>query len=109
MHYRRSLALLIVAVVMLLSLVRAEDFEAWVVPNSTIEAGAGNVLFNLTANNTNSTVNITLVNITLPEGFVFISGSNQTSAGEVLFYNDSLNLTWINQTAEGFIANLSGE
>jgi PGF-pre-PGF domain-containing protein len=110
MHYRRTLPLLLIpALAVLLSMVRAADFGAWVVPNESIEVGSPGVLFNLTVNNTNQSVNITGVNITLPEGFVFASGSNQTSSGQAIFINDSANLTWTNQSQEGFIANMSWE
>ncbi len=100
--------LIIPALTILLSMVRAADFDAWVVPNQSIEAGSPNILFNFTINNTNQSVNITGVNITLPGGFVLVPGSNQTSALQAEFRNDSVNMTWTNQTQEGFIANISG-
>jgi PGF-pre-PGF domain-containing protein len=109
MHCRFVVPLAAVAALaLILPMVRAADFDALVVPNQSIWAGSAGVMFNLTINNTNQSVNITGVNVSLPQGFVFVSGSNQTSS-QALFANDSVNLTWTNQTPEGFIANMSGE
>ena len=109
MHYGRTLLMMVFALLILPCAAGAADFDAWVVPNSTMEAGAGNVLFNMSVNNTNSTMNITMVNVTLPEGFAYVNASNQSSAGAVDFYNDSMNLTWVNLTIGGFMANLTEE
>ena len=108
MQYRSCFPLLIIpALMILLSIVQAADFGTWVTPNESIEAGSPNILFNLTVNNTNQSVNITGVNITLPGGFAFIGDSNQSSTSLAIFRNDSMNLTWANLTEEGIIANLS--
>jgi PGF-pre-PGF domain-containing protein len=105
----RILIVSVAVILIYISLARAADFEASLEPNATVEAGSGGVLFNLTINNTNQTVNLTMVNITLPSGFQFLNGTNQTSTVQALFSNDSVNLTWMNQTPEGFLANLSQE
>lgn len=110
MHCRLMIPLLVIpAMAIVLPMVQAAEFDAWIVPNQGIEAGSGNVLFNLSVNNTNSTVNITRVNVSLPGGFLFTEMSNKTSAGQALFSNDSMNLSWANQTPEGLVANLSME
>jgi PGF-pre-PGF domain-containing protein len=106
--YRSLLALIPLALVtILLSLVEAADFDAWVTPNSSIDANSTNLQFNLTINNTNQTLNITYVNFTIPAGFTFIEGSNKTSANDTLFQNGTSLLGWQNTTTEGFIANLT--
>ena len=61
--------------------------------------------------NTDSNENITLVNITLPAGFLFIENSNWTSARDTNFSNTSINpinLTWENTTDDGFIESQGG-
>lgn len=106
MSSRALLASLPVAVFvfLLLSLVQAGPGLV-LFPNSSIEAGS-TALFNLSMNNTNNTLNITAVNITLPSGFSFIQGSNQSSSQEGLFQNSTI-LQWLNLTQEGFIENLT--
>lgn len=95
-----------IAFMIVILLNQASGLYPAVVPNTSIEAGSQNVLFNVSLNNTNSTLNITRVNITLPAGFSFLSGSNQTSSSSSVF-QDSAFLEWINQTPGGLIPNLS--
>jgi len=84
----------------------AADFDASSTP-SDVESGASNQELNFTISNTDAEFNITNVNITLPGGFYFITGSNSTSASGTLFSNTSNVLIWDNTTASqaGFILN----
>lgn len=65
-------------------------------------------IFNFSVNNTDvlQTANITRVNVTLPSGFTFVSGSNLTSAGQHVFSNTSTVLSWTNTTSH-LIMNLT--
>lgn len=98
-----SLAILSVLITLVLA-----DFQASVTPTST-DAGLVNQTFNFTINATSG--NITQLNITLPPGFTFISGSNGTTASASLvnFTNISNILIWSNLTAQGFIDNNTKE
>jgi len=62
--------------------------------------------YNITINNTDALVdaNITQVNMTLPSGFTFAVGSNETDAGTHTFSNTSNVLTWSNN---GLVINLT--
>jgi len=82
----------------------AVPFSSSVTPNST-NVSISNQLFNFTVNNTNSSENITQVNITLPTNFNFIGNSNSTTASDTSFSNTTQLLTWDNTTAIGFITN----
>jgi hypothetical protein len=55
------------------------------------------IMFSIT--NADPVENISVINITLPNGFVYITGSNFTTASNVDFSNSSVNVTWTNQTA----------
>ncbi|MCD6226172.1 MAG: hypothetical protein J7J93_00005, partial [Candidatus Aenigmarchaeota archaeon] len=82
----------------------AVDFESSVSPTSINEDT--NMLLNFTINNTDSSVNITQVNISLPNtNFYFINDTNGTSASGTTFSNTSTVLTWTNTTSVGFIEN----
>ncbi|UCD06848.1 MAG: hypothetical protein JSW41_03340 [Candidatus Aenigmatarchaeota archaeon] len=76
----------------------AANFTANISPTS-VNGSLSNQFFNVTINNTDSVENIIQVNITLPGGFTFVTGSNQTSASNVTFWN----MTWDNTTSSGFI------
>ena len=97
------LGLVLFAALMLVSVpyASAADFTASVAPTSV--AGNFNQLFNFTINNTDSSENVTQVNITLPGGFTFVGGTNATSASNNIFYSTSGVMTWDNTTAPGFI------
>ncbi len=99
-----SVLLMVFAVCMLTAY--AADLSSTVTP-STVESGTSNQQLNFTVDNTDSTYNITQVEITIPGGFVFITDSNSTSASNVLFSNTSTVLTWDNITASGFIENVT--
>jgi len=63
-------------------------------------------LLNFTINNTETTTNITQVNITLPNtNFTFDMGTNGTSASDASFSNTSTLLSWTNTTTAGIIQN----
>ena len=64
-------------------------------------------VYSIVINNTDTatTGNITQVNITLPEGFVFVDGSNASSAGSA-FVNTGTVLSWSNLT--GILINGGG-
>ncbi len=61
--------------------------------------------YNFSVNNTQATVNITEVNITIPSGFAFISDSNATDSTTTTFTNTSTILTWVNSSAAALVAN----
>ncbi len=82
----------------------AANFIASISPTS-VNGSLVNQTFNVTINNTDSEFNITNVNITLPSGFYFITGTNYTSASGTLFWNTSSILIWDNTTDLGFIEN----
>ena len=74
-------------------------------PNAPIQNGVGeynlsynyfaNITFNISATHISQNLNITLVNITIPTGFTFISASNTTNGtANHTFYNFGRNLTW---------------
>jgi len=77
-------------------------------PNS-LSASTSNQLITFTVNNTDSTKNITEVNITIPSGFVFIPTSNATTVSNVTFSNTTTIVRWTNTTTEGFLLNNSKE
>lgn len=56
-------------------------------------------LYNITINNTDAgqTANITQINITIPDSFTFVDGSNGTDSLSI-FTNTSTILSWINST-----------
>ncbi len=83
----------------------AADFTVGVSPSSGVEAGSASQLLNFTINNVDPTENITIVNITLPNGFSFITDTNGTSASGTSFTSNSVNVTWSNTTASGFVEN----
>jgi len=62
-------------------------------------------LYNITVNNTDTTANITIVNITLPSSFWFLNESNGTGQPDPTFTNSTYNLMWTNET--GFIINFT--
>jgi len=68
-----------------------------------------NQILNISITNTDSALNITKVNITLPAELVFIEGSAQTTAQSTTFSNTSagsvMHLVWSNTTSSGFIEN----
>ena len=94
----------LLAVSLLSQDVRAASFTAQSVTSTNITIPQSNYQINITVNNTDSTYNITEVNITIT-GFTFISGSNSTTASNTTFSSTSDNLTWSNTSSEGFIAN----
>ncbi len=65
-------------------------------------------VFNFSVNNTDAlpSGNISRVNVTLPSGFTFVSGSNLTSAGPHVFSNTTTVLSWANTTSR-LITNLT--
>ena len=69
------------------------------------QQSSANWRFNFTI--TNNWENITQVNITLPNGFSFILGTNDTTAEGATFYNTSDTLIWENSTC--LIANNTQE
>jgi PGF-pre-PGF domain-containing protein len=106
---KKSLSLTITFI--LFGVFAAHIFYVWAASFSssstptTLESGASNQQLNFTVENTDSAYNVTQVNITVPSGFVFIADSNSTTASDTLFSNTSINLTWDNTTAIGFIEN----
>jgi len=70
-----------------------------------VNASTTNQILNFTINNTNTTGNITHVNITLPSGFTFIDNSNTTTAIGTNFSNTTNVAIWVNTTAVGFVVN----
>jgi PGF-pre-PGF domain-containing protein len=107
-HSRLLVSLSVASFFMITFLVHASGLDAGIVPNTSIEAGASSVTFNVTINNTNSTLNMTSVNMTLPSGFSFVAGSNSTSAAACTFQSMQY-LEWQNQTQKGFVMNLTEE
>ncbi len=77
-------------------------FAAHVItPTSTSVLEDVSTLYNITVNNTDAgqVANITEVNITLPSGFTFTTGTNQTDSPNVaIFTNTSTVLSWSNFT-----------
>lgn len=63
-------------------------------------------IYNITINNTDTTetANITQVNITIPNTFIFLADSNGTDAGTHTFTNTSTILSWDN---DGLVMNLT--
>ena len=106
MALRRLALLFPPAALLVILLGQVTGFGSWIAPNTTIEAGSQNILFNLSIDNTNSTLNITQVNVTLPPGFSFTNNSNQTSSNLTHFQAGSF-LVWSNQTPPGIIQNLT--
>ena len=53
-------------------------------------------VYNFSVNNTQAIENVSGVNVTLPSGFVFVSGSNATDVAVSNFTNTSTVLTWLN-------------
>ena len=51
-------------------------------------------VYNFSVDNTQATENVSEVNVTLPSGFVFVSGSNDTDVASSVFSNASLVLSW---------------
>ncbi len=89
----------------------AENFEASVTQNSPspciscLEPGIENFI-KISINNTDASLNITQVNITLPSGFGFVKNSNGTTANESSSFSCiEPNLTWSNISKVGFIKN----
>ena len=108
MSPRTMLAFMPAALFIIMFIFQVSGFDSSITPDTGIEAGSPGVLFNLSINNTNSTLNMTRVNITLPQGFSFINGSNQTSANDT-FFQASPYPGWQNTTQQGIVANLSEE
>ena len=79
--------------------VLADDFSAAISPNITA-ANLTAKAFNVTVSNTDSLFNITEVRVTLPSGYVFIAGTNDTNStwgGAGYFANTSATvLVWGN-------------
>ena len=69
---------------------------------TSVKSKTSNQQLNLTVNLTEP-YNITQFNITIPSGFVFISGSNSTTASDSVFSNTSDTLVWENTTVLGFV------
>ncbi len=99
-----AIALVVIIAFMYLAL------AAW-----TVTTSAGGILYvinedvtffyNITVNNTDSLVNITQVNITLPSTFLYLTGSNNTDAvGTPVFSNTTSILTW-NVIPTGIVLN----
>jgi len=84
-------------------LVFAVSFTATTTPQ-IVDSGTVNQTFNFTITNSGS-VNITQVNITLPSGFTYISGTNGTSSATSLFSSSSSTLIWDNTTATAAVVN----
>lgn len=70
---------------------------------TTVESGASNVALTFNVSNDNISANITHVNISVPSGFLYLSGSNGTTATESTFSNNSVNLSWANGTVSALI------
>ena len=62
-----------------------------------------NTNYLITIDNTNSTSNITLVNITI-NPFTYVYGTNSTSSVNSSFSNTTSNIYWTNITSSGFVA-----
>ena len=102
--------ILFLAIVLTVSFV----FAAHVITTSTggtsysVDEDVG-FIYNITVNNTDITVagNITQVNITIPNTFSFLAGSNGTDAGTHNFTNTSNVLSWSNN--DGLVMNLTSK
>jgi len=108
---RYSFPILILAFLILMSIyvlashvVKTSDDETFFSYNESIVN-----IYNISVNNTDTleTENITKVNITLPSGFTFITDSNGTSAGINTFSSGSNWLSWLNDSGDGLIMNLT--
>lgn len=99
-------ALAFVFILLTIGIVSAATFTASVTPTSVNEDVS--YLYNFTVQNTNTTANITQVNITLPTGFSLTADTNGTSVSGVSFSNTSTVLTFnktpliLNGTTEYF-------
>ena len=82
----------LILLVLTVSFIIAVSFDATVTPTSVDEDTS--YLFNFTVVNTNSTANISEVNITLPTDFTLTSTTNGTSVSGTTFSNTSSILTW---------------
>ncbi|MEM2369035.1 MAG: hypothetical protein QXS77_01960 [Candidatus Pacearchaeota archaeon] len=82
------------------------EYSAWLQENSINEDVSS--LINISINNSYETEesNITQVNITLLDGFIFIADSNGSSVAEANFYNTSNVLSW---EKDGLVMNNSIE
>ncbi len=105
MRVRRVLPLLTLALALFV-FHTVSGSESVLIPNTSIEAGSSS-LFNLSINNTNSTTNITSVNLTLPQGFMFYEDSNSTSS--LANFTNTTGLFWGNISLTGIIENLTTE
>jgi len=97
-------AVFLLAVSLLSQDAGAASFTAQSVTSTNITIPQSNYQINITVNNTDSTYNITRVNITITN-FTFISVSNSTTASNTTFSSVSDNLMWSNTSSEGFITN----
>ncbi|RLJ06662.1 MAG: hypothetical protein DRP16_04915, partial [Candidatus Aenigmatarchaeota archaeon] len=95
---------LFISIVELVLYTRAADMSTAICP-STAYIPNSNQIINITVSNTDSNLNITKVNITIPAAFTFIEGSNQTTASQSTFSNTSIYLVWSNVTDEGIVEN----
>lgn len=98
------LLLLILIVVLLLSyLAFSGVFTSSLIPSTINEDNS--TLLNITINNTDTTANITFVNVTLFPNSTFASGTNGTSASNTNFSGSATNVIWQNTTTTGFVEN----
>ena len=80
----------------------AANFSAQNLTSSEIVIPQTNYTITIRVNNTDSSLNITKVEITIAN-FTFVSGSNFTTASNQSFSSAGSILTWSNTTADGFI------
>jgi len=80
----------------------AANFTASVSP-SYVNGSLANQTFNLSLTNSDTANNVSQLNITLPSGFVYVTGTNSTTATNVGFTNTSDDLLWTEQSGSGFI------
>ncbi|MFH0808285.1 MAG: hypothetical protein V1888_01580 [archaeon] len=66
---------------------------------------SGVALYNFSVNNTQDAENISEINVTLPNGFVFVVDSNATDVAATTFSNTSTVLTWVNSSAAPLVEN----
>jgi hypothetical protein len=77
-------------------------FTANVTPNK-LNYLSLNVLLNFTISNTDTSKNITRVNITFPSGFTFVSNSNSTTTSNWTFSSSTSSANWTNATTTGIV------
>lgn len=105
---RRALGITFLLLVLFSGIVLATDFSTTETLNQELIVSTIRT-FNITVQNANTTHNITLVNITIPDGFRFINQSNSTNAtatnlnfSAITNVDNTISLLW-NNTINGVV------